>query len=166
MIRERALSTGLSLIVDQQHFVTRLQHSTRLSRDLLSPNVRGIMSTRLKAQAIQQTLACHDRSHLVVTLADAEGRVQELSVTPELAATLAQVLSEFASESNIVASGPEPTKLPTRFAVGTGRYENLVLIRFEEDAPYALKNRDAEELGRELIKQSRLLAARPHLTRQ
>ena len=51
-------------------------------------------------------------------------------------------------------SGPSATKMPKGFAVGTARYEPIVLIRFENDAPYGLDAADAAELGRALVEQA------------
>lgn len=122
------------------------------------------MSAPLKLQTIRETLVCPDDNRLTITLADSAGRVQLLSITPELAATLVGILNEFASAADCTGGrGGCLTKLPKNFAVGAGRYEKLVLLRFEDEAPFALSASDAAELGHALVSEAEALAHQPEL---
>lgn len=122
------------------------------------------MMTTLAAKALVQTVASQDRRSLEITLADGSGRTHVVSMTAELAAILVRILSEFSPST--MTAGAVATKLPENFAVGSGRYEKLVLIRFEDDAPYGISSSAAAELGRALIEESKTVCAQEVLTRQ
>ncbi len=97
---------------------------------------------------------------LDVQLIDAAGRKTAVRVSAEVALRLAQELLDFAEGAS---SGLDTSlaKRPKSFAVGTGRYENLVLVRFDDEAPYALDAVDAADLGEALIEQSEDVCERP-----
>lgn len=117
------------------------------------------MSRSIDAQAISATHKLEREKRLAITLADAAGRETEVTLTSELAAALARVLGEFAAASK--PGGAAATKMPSAFAIGAGRYEPVVLVRFEDDAPYGLAPREALRLGRALIAQAQDMAAMP-----
>jgi hypothetical protein len=98
-------------------------------------------------------------SALAITLADGNGRTRTLTLTPDLALTLADVLATFGAMG--APSPLQATKRPRSFAVGSGKYENVVLLRFEDDAPYALPAMSALELAKALLEQSEEVALRP-----
>lgn len=100
-----------------------------------------------------------DGTSLAITLADGNGRKRILTLTPDLARTLADVLSTFGGRG--APSHLEATKRPQSFAVGSGKYENVVLVRFEDEAPYALPASSAFELAKVLLEQSEAVALRP-----
>lgn len=118
------------------------------------------MADSFAATTMTQTSTSPEERRLSVSLADAMGRTQSLTLTPELAAALSAVLQDFAAATPATPSVPL-TKLPQTFAVGSGVHESLVLIRFEQDAPYALAPDDAAELGHALLEQCQTLDARP-----
>lgn len=99
-----------------------------------------------------------------VTLADASGRKKNLRITADLAQCLAHILAETARSSG--GRQLEPTKMPRSFAVGTGKHDAVVLVRFESDAPYGLTADDASELGQALIEQSEAVQERPQMRLQ
>ncbi len=107
------------------------------------------MSKPLVASAIARSKVSD--GILEITIADSSGKTQTVRVGADAAHALAQVFRDFAAASQETAA--PPTKLPSTFAVGTGRYEPLVLLRFENDVPYGLKISDAAELGRALLDQ-------------
>lgn len=97
---------------------------------------------------------------LELALADANGQIKKVRVTADVASVLARTLQEFADR----ASKPLDdtlTKVPAAFSVGTGRFENVVLVRFEGDTPYALGAAEAMELGEALIEQAENVGVRP-----
>ena len=118
------------------------------------------MTQVFAATMLAQTMTTGDKQRLAISLADASGQTQSLTLTPELATALSLVLQDFSAQTAAPQSAPL-TKLPQTFAVGSGVHESLVLIRFEQDAPYALAPDDATELGHALLEQSHILDARP-----
>lgn len=102
---------------------------------------------------------------LDVEFCDARGRVSVVRVTPDMAATLARTLGDFASQGTR-GSDQALTKVPASFGVGTGRFDDVVLVRFEDDTPYALGPAEATALGEALIDQAELVGARPVRVRQ
>ncbi len=117
------------------------------------------MKNKFAATAISRTRKA-DGGTLEITLADAAGRETVIKVAADMAQRLAQELGEFAKGA-LRGRDAALTKRPKSFAVGTGRYDNLVLIRFEDDAPYALDAIDAMDLGEALLEQSESVADRP-----
>ena len=51
--------------------------------------------------------------------------------------------------------------MPKTFAVGTAKYDSVVLVRFENEVPYGLRPKDAMELGHALLEQSEVVEQRP-----
>jgi hypothetical protein len=101
-----------------------------------------------------------DSGALELQLADASGRKTTIRVSAEIAALLAQELMNFA-DSAVSSTDIALAKRPKSFAVGTGKYENVILVRFDDDAPYALDAVDAADLGEALIEQSEEVVLRP-----
>jgi hypothetical protein len=91
-----------------------------------------------------------------VTLTDVNGVTRKISASAEVAQSLAQIFGDFAQASQ--SRSTPATKLPSTFAVGAGRYEQFVLVRFENDIPYGLRVDDAAELGRALIEQAEIVS--------
>jgi hypothetical protein len=97
---------------------------------------------------------------LELVVADETGKESKLRFPADTASSLFKILEEFASGASLGA-GAVLTKRPKAFAVGTGRFERVVLLRFEDDAPYALNLEDAIGLAEALTEQSESLVARP-----
>lgn len=97
---------------------------------------------------------------LELELVGTDGRLQKIRVTADIAAALARTLQEFADRTS-TSSGATLTKTPAEFSVGAGRFEDVVLVRFEDDVPYALPVAEAMELGEALIEQAENVSARP-----
>lgn len=93
-----------------------------------------------------------------MVMADATGEESKLCVTADIASSLLKVLEDFTSTGT---AGTTLTKRPKAFAVGTGRYERLVLVRFEDDAPYALRPEDAIGLAEALTEQIETVFSMP-----
>lgn len=53
------------------------------------------------------------------------------------------------------------TKLPKDFSIGTGRFEEMVLLRFENETPYAFDSELAASLGNALLTQVSELMGSP-----
>ncbi len=117
------------------------------------------MKDAFAAVAISRTRRA-DGGALEIQLVDAAGRKTAVRVPAEIALRLAQELLDLAEGAS---SGLDTSlaKRPKSFAVGSGKYENLVLVRFDDDAPYALDAVDAADLGEALIEQSEDVSERP-----
>ena len=92
-----------------------------------------------------------------LTLCDRSGNVSSLTLTKDLVSVLAESLRTQAQGE----SDRELTKKPKSFAVGSGNHESVVLLRFEDDAPYGLAPQDAAELAHALLEQSEEVESRP-----
>ena len=117
------------------------------------------MTHKFLVETIITTSNTADAKQFEVTFADSNGQLQTIGLTSAIAGTLAKVLADFAVGSHSL--GPVATKMPREFAVGVGRLERVVLVRFEDDAPYGLEIDQATQLGRVLIENAEAIAASP-----
>lgn len=122
------------------------------------------MQDVFRAEAIAADVVERGERRLSITLADAAGRETTVSLTPEVSAALARIASEFAHHAE--TGDPTPTKMPNGFAIGSGRFEPVVLIRFEDDVPYGLSVDHAMRLGRALIAEAKQMTSQPPGMRQ
>jgi hypothetical protein len=114
------------------------------------------MGKNIVATAVTKTTPAN--AVIEITLADGSGNTQKICASADVAQTLAQIFGDFAQVAQ--TTSPPLTKRPSTFAVGTGRYEQLVLIRFENDVPYALCADDAIDLGRALLDQAETVSTK------
>jgi hypothetical protein len=114
------------------------------------------MSKKFVAQALVETRASHDQRRLELTLADVKGHRQILSLPLSLATDLASVL--LSSAKNSKAAGARLTKMPSTFYVGHATHQRLVLVKFDDDPPYALNLDDARMLSRQMLDESETAA--------
>ncbi len=105
------------------------------------------MSAKFQATTIART-GTH-KGTLEITLSDAAGRSTTVSLPPNVARGLAQVMGEFAGA--VVEEPATLVKRPKSFAVGTGRHEKAVMLRFNDDVPYAVSPGTAAELANALL---------------
>ena len=107
------------------------------------------MDAIFKATAIAHTKPTANGNSGELTLSDATGRKLTIDIGDGLARDLLSALQHLVERPS--RTGPAATKMPKGFAVGTARYEPVVLVRFENDTPYGLHAADAAELGRALV---------------
>ncbi len=86
-----------------------------------------------------------------------------MKVSAELAGNLAKLLADFAASP--IFANSNMTKRPQSFAVGTGMFEPVVLLRFENDIPYGVSPDEALQLARALVEEAEVAAKRPAPTR-
>src|SRR5262245_57637686 len=108
------------------------------------------------AQSLVETRVSNDQRRLELTLADTRGERQILTLPMSLANDLAPVLLSLAKNST--AAGARLTKMPSTFHVGHATYQRLVLIKFDDDPPYALNLDDARMLSRQMLDESETAA--------
>lgn len=122
------------------------------------------MAEIFKAQSLTQTRAMYDERRFEMTFSDASGQTQTISLPVGVAADLAPVLQSLAAE--LGKSGSPLTKMPKSTAVGSARHERLVLVRFDDDPPYALNVDEAENLWRGVREEAEQVAMRRVPARQ
>jgi hypothetical protein len=104
------------------------------------------MSDAFMAQSLAQTRARCDERRFEMTFVDASGKTQTISLPVGVAADLVPVLQSLSAGLGNTRTGF--TKIPKSTAVGSARHERLVLVRFDDDPPYALGVDEAENLWR------------------
>jgi hypothetical protein len=104
------------------------------------------MSDTFVAQSLAETRAKYDERRFEMTFVDASGKEQTISLPVSVAAELAPVLQSLAAGLGNACIGF--TKMPKSTAVGSARHERLILVRFDDDPPYALNLDEAENLWR------------------
>ncbi len=112
----------------------------------------GIQAMTAKFQATTIARTGTQDGALEITLSDAAGRITTVALPPSLARGLAQLMGEFAG--TVVEPPASLVKRPKSFAVGTGRHEKAVLLRFNDDVPYAVSPDTAAELAGALLEAS------------
>jgi hypothetical protein len=98
------------------------------------------------AQSLAETCAKYDQRRFEMTFVDGSGKKQTISLPVGVVADLVPVLQSLSGGPGNNAIGF--TKMPKTTAVGSARYERLVLVRFDDDPPYALNLDEAENLWR------------------
>jgi|RhiMetdeSRZDD1v2_1073273.scaffolds.fasta_scaffold523804_2 hypothetical protein len=106
----------------------------------------GGMADIFMAQSLANTHVMYDERRFEMTFIDTGGQTQTISLPVAVAASLAPVLQSLSAGLN--CKGIPFTKLPKATAVGSARHERLVLVRFDDDPPYALSVGEAENLWR------------------
>src|SRR5262245_42015630 len=98
------------------------------------------------AQSLAETRVKSDERRFEMTFVDASGTRQTMSLPVGVAADLVPVLQSLSAGLGNTRIGF--TKMPKSTAVGSARHERLVLVRFDDDPPYALNIAEAESLWR------------------
>jgi hypothetical protein len=104
------------------------------------------MPDTFTAQSLAETRAKYEERRFEMTFVDACGEKQTISLPVGVAADLVPVLQSLSAGLN--NTGIPFTKKPKSTSVGSARYERLVLVRFDDDPPYALNIDEAENLWR------------------
>jgi hypothetical protein len=101
------------------------------------------------AQSLVETRTDAGQRRFELTFVDATGARQAISLPAGVAADLAPVLASLAANLGAAAQSSF-TKVPKLWAVGSAPHERLVLLRFDDDPPYALAADAACDLWREV----------------
>ncbi len=104
------------------------------------------MPDTFMAQSLAETRAKYDERRFEMTFVDASGEKQTISLPVGVAADLVPILQSLSA--GLSNTGIRFTKMPKSTAVGSARHERLVLVRFDDDPPYALNIDEAESLWR------------------
>lgn len=123
------------------------------------------MSTTIKVQTLHETNVDHSERRLNMTFVDARGEEHTLSLPLAVASDLAPVLQSLTSAAHY-RSRAQFTRLPKNLAVASAQHERLVLIRFDDEPPYGLSLRDAEDLWRGLRDEAQTISSAATPVRQ
>lgn len=92
--------------------------------------------------------------NLNVTLVDEAGASTPLSLSPAAVTELAGILKDHVSDPR----QGDLARIPKDFSVGHGRYERMVLVKFEDDVAYAFAPEFASELAEALAEEASNIA--------
>ena len=117
-----------------------------------------------RATTLTETAVSQDRRRFELTFVDADGQQYAISIPSAIAADLVPVLE------SVAACQPQPgrgemTRVPKTCAVGHAKGDRMLLLRFDDEAPYAIDLEVAQALAEQLQEQSDELyeAPRPAL---
>jgi len=118
-----------------------------------------------QATTLTDTSVSQDRRSFELTFVDADGEQYAISIPTAIAADLVPLLESVAAAASRPISTAEMTRLPKTCAVGHATGERMVLLRFDDEAPYAIELEVAQALAEQIQEQSSELseAARPSL---
>jgi hypothetical protein len=132
-------------------------------------NLKGLaggsaMKTFL-ATTLTETAIAQDKRRFQLIFVDATGEPCAISIPSALAADLVPVLESIAALNPGCAGAAEMTRLPKTCSVGHATGERMVLLRFDDEAPYAIELEVAQALAEQIQEQSCELSetARPAL---
>jgi hypothetical protein len=91
-----------------------------------------------------------------MTFVDADGKRYTVSIPSAIAADLVPLLEEVASEQALTMD--ERTRLPKACEVGHAVRDRKVLLRFDNEAPYAIGLEAAAALGRALQEETEFVS--------
>ena|SRR5689334_8404734 len=117
------------------------------------------MLDKFNAQSLVATHTSRDRTAFELTFVDALGVRQTLSLSPGVARDLVPVLQSLTAGKDD-ATRATLTKMPKTCSVGHATYERLVLIKFDDDPPYAIPVEHARALWRDLRQESETISRR------
>ena len=109
------------------------------------------------ARTLTETTTTEDKRRFEMTFVDAGGQSFTISIPAAVAADLIPILESVAADEKR-ADAAEFTRLPKECAVGRAMGERMVLLRFDDEPPYAIGPEVAEVLGRELQGQGEQLS--------
>jgi hypothetical protein len=112
------------------------------------------MTTLLTSTIIETTTTADDR--LEMTLVDADGKRYTVSIPSAIAADLVPLLEQVASKQGQTTA--ERTRLPKACEVGHAVRDGKVLLRFDNEPPYAIGLEAAAALGRALQEETELVS--------
>jgi hypothetical protein len=115
------------------------------------------MASKFLAEMVTRSKLDRTTSRLEVTFCDDAGRTQTVSLKPDALAVLATIANELSGAGH--ATREYLTKMPTHYAVGVGRHEPVVMLRFEDDPAYGLTAAQAMSLAEALVEQAEAVPA-------
>jgi hypothetical protein len=103
-------------------------------------------------------------SRLEVALVNADGESRTISFGPDAVVALVAIAAEVTGID--ARSRHHLAKIPESYAVGYGRHEPYVMLRFEDETAYGLTPALAAELGAALLEEAETVADYKYHMRQ
>jgi hypothetical protein len=100
-----------------------------------------------------------DDNRFEMTFVDAHGKRYTVSIPSAIAADLVPLLEQVAADQ--VRTMAELTRVPKACAVGHAVRDRKVLLRFDDEPPYAIGLETAAALGRALQEETELVSDMP-----
>src|SRR5271168_976508 len=113
------------------------------------------MPEKFCAEILTRSEFDRTNSRLEISLCDARGECRTISLSANAVSALVSVLGE---HSHVGNAANDLTKIPDRYAVGHGRHEPFVMLRFEDDPAYGLTAEQALNLGEALLDEVETIA--------
>jgi hypothetical protein len=101
---------------------------------------------------------------LEITVSNNTGGSQILSLGSDALAALAEIVSDL--DKSAPSSRERLTKIPKCYAVGHGRHEPFVMLRFEDEPAYGLSASQAADLAEALLEEAETVADTRYAMRQ
>ena len=98
----------------------------------------------------------HSGSRLEIEFADKAGQRRTVSLSAEAVAALAEIVGRFSISNQ--RSCEHLTKIPRHYAVGSGKHEPVVLLRFEDEPAYGFSPDQAVQLGEALLEEAEAMS--------
>jgi len=144
-------------------FVVRPAEHTCSAANLASHGQWGTaMADKFFAELITSSEFDGAGERLEITVSNSTGGSQTLSLGPDALAALAEIVLERAAPH----SRERLTKIPKRYAVGHGRHEPFVMLRFEDEPAYGLSASQAADLAEALLEEAETVADTRYAMRQ
>ncbi len=120
------------------------------------------MAEKFYAEILTRSERDRSNGRLELSLCDVAGECRTISLGANVVAALVSLL-----EGGAQAKLTDVTKIPDSYAVGHGRHEPFVILRFEDDPAYGLTAEQALGLGEALIEEVETVARKgKYLARQ
>lgn len=106
------------------------------------------MSKTFFAEMLTRSEFDRANKRLEISICNASGERQTISISAAVAETLSSILADHFQSHGAFG---DLTKIPDHYAVGHGRHEPVVMLRFENEPAYGLTADQALDLGEMLI---------------
>ncbi len=114
----------------------------------------GVGMKTFVATTLTETAISQDKRRFQLTFVDSKGESYAVSIPSALAGDLVPVLESIAALAPRAAGTAEMTRLPKTCSVGHATGERMVLLRFDDEAPYAIELEVAQALAEQIQEQS------------
>lgn len=112
------------------------------------------MTETFYAEILTRSEQDRANGRLEISLCNTAGDCQTISLGADAVAALASLIADAQKPSAGL------TKIPDNFAVGHGRHEAVVMLRFEDDPAYGLTAEQAFGLGEALLEEAETVATK------
>jgi hypothetical protein len=119
-------------------------------RDSISGSIQ--MRERFNAEILTRSERDRTNGRVEISLCNVAGEGCTISLGRDVVSALAALLADAPGHSS------DATRIPDSFAVGHGRHEPVVMVRFEDEPAYGLTAEQAVDLGEALIEEAETIS--------